>query len=73
MTSDQKTIVRLYGALKTITQYQTPSQLQRSSSKRYGLDYAEAMEYAYENIQQTAKAAIKGVRLPKEELKGSQP
>lgn len=58
-------IERLHGALKTITRYQTPAQLQRNSGKQYGLGYTEAMEYAYENIQQTAKNAIKGIRLVK--------
>jgi len=66
MTKEQLTIIRLYTALKTITKYQTPEQLQRDSTKKWGLDYTEAMEYAYENIQGTAKNAIKGVRLPKE-------
>jgi hypothetical protein len=65
LTRDQLTMLRLYDALKKITKYQTPAQIQRSSEKRWGLGYAEAMEYAYENIQQTAKNAIKGVRLPK--------
>ena len=58
-------IAKLYKALKTITQYETPDQLRRSSHKQWGLDYEEALGYAYENIQQTAKDAIKGVRLPK--------
>ena len=66
MTKDQLTILRLYGALKTITRYQTPNQLRRQSEKDYGLDYEEALGYAYENIQQTAKNAIKGVRRPKD-------
>ena len=59
------TIERLYDALKRITKYQTPDQLRRSSQKQWGLDYEEALGYAYENIQQTAKDAIKGVRLSK--------
>jgi hypothetical protein len=66
MTKDQETIIRLYDALRVITKYQTPQQLQRRCEKQYGLHYEEALEYAYENIQQTAKDAIKGVRLPKE-------
>lgn len=65
MTKEQQTIIRLYDALKTITKYQTPDQLRRSSQKSWGLDYEEALGYAYENIQGTAKNAIKGVRIPK--------
>ena len=57
--------LRMYEALKRITRYQTPSQLRRSSGKQWGLGYEEAMEYAYENIQQEAKDGLKGVRLPK--------
>lgn len=53
-------------ALKAIaTDYQTPDQLQRNSEKQIGLEYEEALEMSYENIQSTAKAAIKGVKLPK--------
>jgi hypothetical protein len=66
LTKDQLTILRLYSALKTITRYQTPDQLRGRSEKDYGLDYEEALGYAYENIQQTAKNAIKGVRRPKD-------
>lgn len=66
MTKEQETIIRLYDALRVITKYQTPDQLRRRSEKMYGLSYEEALEYAYENVQQTAKDAIRGVRLPKE-------
>lgn len=66
MTKDQETIIRLYEALKVITKYMTPSQVRNRCEKQYGLSYEEALEYAYENIQQTAKSAIRGVRLPKE-------
>lgn len=45
--------------------YQTPDQLRRSSQREWGLDYEEALEYAYDNIQQLAKNAIKGLRKPK--------
>jgi hypothetical protein len=58
-------IVKLYDALKRITKYQTPDQLRRNSGKEWGLDYEEALGYAYENIQQEAKNAIRGIRLPK--------
>lgn len=58
---------RMYHALSTIARdFQTPSQLQRNSEKQYGLQYEEALEMSYENIQSRAAAAIKCVRLPKE-------
>lgn len=54
---------RMYDALKTIANgYQTPEQLKRSSKGHFGLDYEECLEMAYENIQQLAKEATKGVR-----------
>ena len=42
--------------------YQTPGQLRRNAKREYGLDASEAIEYAYENIQQEAKRAVCGVR-----------
>ena len=47
---------------KIATGYQTPEQLRRSAERQYGLDADEAIEYAYENIQQDAKRAVSGVR-----------
>lgn len=69
MPADKKdaTIARLYDALKRITQYDTPGRLRRSSEKDWGVDFEEAIEMAYENIQEEAKRAIKGVRRPKRE------
>lgn len=59
-------IHRLYGALKRISQYDSPERLHRRSWKDWGLDDPhEAIEYAYENVLSEAKHAIKGVRLPK--------
>lgn len=56
--------VKLHAALRRIAKsYQTPAQLRRNSEKEFGLDYEEALEYAYENIQAEAAAAIKGVRI----------
>lgn len=55
----------MYDALKIIaSDYQTPSQLRRDSGNQYGLDFEEAIEMSYENIQGTAKAAIKGMKRP---------
>ena len=60
---------RMYNALKTIAKgYQTPEQLRRNSKGQYGLSYQETLEMAYENIQQLAKEATKGVRKPKKEI-----
>lgn len=42
--------------------YQTPAQLERGSGDQYGLDYTEALEMAYENIQDLAKQSVKGVK-----------
>lgn len=42
--------------------YQAPAQILRTSEKGYGLEYTEALEMAYENIQSEAKDAVKGVR-----------
>lgn len=42
--------------------YQTPAQLRKSSKGDFGLDYEEALEMSYENIQGTAAFAIKNVK-----------
>jgi len=56
---------RMYDALRTIARdYQTPDQLRRTAESGYGLEPGEALEYAYENIQQLAKCAIHGMRRP---------
>jgi hypothetical protein len=55
--------LRMYNALREITQYQTPEKLKKDSRNDWGLDYEESLEMAYENIQQTAKDAIKGIRI----------
>jgi len=50
-------------ALKTIARdYKTPEQLEKNSEKDSGLNYTEALEMSYENIQSRAKEASKGVR-----------
>lgn len=55
---------RLYKALKTIAKdFLTPDQIRLSYD--IGLDKEEEIQAAYENIQEVARAAIKGVRLPK--------
>lgn len=57
---------RYYDALKRITQYQSVERLQRSSEKDWGCGYPEALEYAYENVVEDARRAIKGKRRPKQ-------
>lgn len=60
---------RYYDALKRITKYQTPAQLARRAEMQYGCSGDEAIEMAYENIQQEARNAIAGKRRPKDEVK----
>lgn len=64
MTPKQKQQFNLMrNALLVIAKdYQTPTQLRKSSDKQYGLDYEEALEMSYENIQNTAAAAVKGIK-----------
>lgn len=63
MNEDQQR--RMYDALKRIARgYQTPDQLRRNSERQYGLDYADVLEFAYENMQQDARNAIRGLRRP---------
>ena len=55
-----------FDTLKRIAKgYKTPDQLRRQSQKEYGLDYAEAIEMAYENLQAEASRVIHGKRRPK--------
>jgi hypothetical protein len=61
MSREQK----FYDALKRITKYASPEWL-RSNSERYaGLDYVQALEMAYENMQEEARAAVHRIRRPK--------
>jgi soluble cytochrome b562 len=53
---------KMRNALIEITKYQTPDKLRRDSEKDWGLEFEEALEISYENIQSTAKYAVKGVR-----------
>ncbi len=58
--------MRLYATLRRIAKgYQTPDQLRRRSEKDWGVGYEEALEMAYENLQQEAANAIHGLRLRK--------
>jgi len=53
---------KMRNALIEITKYQTPDKLRRDSEKDWGVDFEEAIEMAYENIQGIAKYAVKGIR-----------
>lgn len=54
---------RMRNALLRIARdFQTPQQIRRSAEHDIGLSFDEAIEYAYENIQHTARVAVKGVR-----------
>ncbi|QHV99248.1 hypothetical protein [Spirosoma endbachense] len=48
--------------LRISKMYQTPAQLRKSSKSQFGLDYEEALEMTYENLQSEAAAAVKGVK-----------
>ena len=59
----QEQFNRMRATLKLIaTGYQTPDQLRRGAEREYGIAADEAIEYAYENIQQEARRAVAGVR-----------
>ena len=59
---------RYYDALKRIALgFQTTDQL-RKHAGQYGCNHLDELEMSYENIQEVAKAAIKGKRRPKETM-----
>lgn len=62
--SDQAKLRRLYDALHTITQYDSPEKLRKRAEKDYGLTGDEAIEMAYENVLETARQTIKNMRRP---------
>ena len=55
---------RFWRALHTISRHPTPYQLLMRSQRLYGLPPDQATEYAYENVLNTSKGAIKGTRKP---------
>ena len=59
---------RYFDALKRITQYMSPDKLRDEAEKRYGLPFEECLEYAYENVIEEARQAIKGKRRPKDKV-----
>lgn len=65
MTAKQKeNYNRMLYALREIAAYQSSERLQNNSWDDWGLeDGSEALEMAYDNIQETAKRACKGIRV----------
>src|SRR5690242_9462459 len=57
---------KLYRALHRIARdYDTAERLMRTGEREYGISGQEALQYAYENIQEEAKFAIRNVRMPR--------
>jgi hypothetical protein len=56
---------QILGHAGQATQYKTARQILRGSERRYGLDSAEALEMAYENLRGDALATV---RLLKQQL-----
>ena len=65
MSKQEKDFEQMYRGLKRILGYMSPEQIQRRGKQLYGCEANEVLEMAYENVIGEAKAAIKGVRLPK--------
>lgn len=60
---NEKHYAQMFNALQRIKAYQTPSRLKRKSWSDWGVqDGYEAIEMAYENVLQEAKAGLKGVK-----------
>ncbi len=63
MTAKQKYDYNsMRAALITIISYQTPDKLRKNSEKEYGLNYYEALEMSYENIQEEARSGLRNTR-----------
>lgn len=66
--------IRLVGVLRRIARdYQSAEQLLRNGEREYGISGSEALEYAYDNIQCEARAAVKGIRVAPSSATGSEP
>ena len=57
-TREAQRFEKLATAIRRIASYQTSGQLKRSAERQYGLDVAEALEYAYDNIRGEAMAVV---------------
>ena len=58
----------LYTLKKIASDYQTSSQMRKNANKDWGVDFEDAIEMAYDNIQQEAKLATKGIKFIQLEL-----
>ena len=56
---------RYFDALRRIASYDPPERIRKHSERDYGLPGDEVIEYAYENVINDARLAIKGRRRPK--------
>jgi len=56
-------VSRLRQVLRRIAAYSTPDELRQNAEGDYGLDYDEALEMSYENIQQEAMSALQSSAL----------
>jgi len=54
---------KMLNTLWRIKAYQSPEKLRKNSEKDFGLDFEEAIEMAYENIQSEAINNSKGIKL----------
>ena len=55
---------RYFDVLKRITRYQTVDQLRRHAQEEWGVQFEEALGYAYENVIDEARRAVKDKRRP---------
>lgn len=64
MTPKQKEqFNRMCRALQRISKgYKSPDRLRREAGQKYGLEFEEALEMAYESILADAAIAVRGVR-----------
>lgn len=58
---------RYFDALRLITSYQSVERLRKDSQSDWGLPFEEALAYAYENVINHARLAIRGKRRPRTE------
>lgn len=69
MTREEKRLAnaqRMYDALQRIAKlFYTSEEIQRRGEALYGLPWQEVLEMTYDNMQQTARDALKGIRRPK--------
>lgn len=66
MATKQSNEQRYYDTLKRIAKYESVERLRKHGESEYGISAEEAIEYAYENVLQEAKSALRGRRRPKD-------